>query len=480
MVYKTRKNWQRLKFSLIRLGLLIACLILAVLCWTRLSNLTRSLNDNITLSFVVPDGEALYWQPLIDEFETNHPRIDINLVNLRNKNAIKPQDPRAVKKQYIDSFYKKNPIYDLVFMDVIWVPEFAEEGWIKELPIKLTNPELKKFISDDVKGGTYRKKLYRMPVRSNIGWLYYRADLLEEAGFEPPETFEELIDISQKLQAKAKESRWGYFWQGRQAEALSAMFVEVLHGYGGFWINSETLEVGLDRDEAIKAAKFLHNTMFEEKGGRKPISPTTLTTYREDETLDQFLTGKGDAVFLRNWLYVKLLANQTDSGIHKKIGLKPMVHAPGHTSGGCQGGWGLGIAHNTKHPKEAWQAIQFFTSAAAQRKLFLAGSDGLPTRRELFKDSQLVKRNSYYPAMIDFIENQKPHPIVFRPAIPQYAQATCILQKYLHTALTQEHSDVAQKMKEAARDTRILLKTSGGMPKEKNCFFDNREQTSID
>jgi multiple sugar transport system substrate-binding protein len=482
---KLQKICQRLKFSPISLGLLITCLILIVPCWTLLSNLTRLPNDKVTLSFVVPNDEALHWQPLIDEFEIKNPRIDIDLVNLRSKDdtksAIKPQDSIVVKEQYMNSFLEKNSVYDLVFADVIWVPEFAEKGWLKELPMKLTNPELKEFISDDVKGGTYQKKLYRMPVRSNIGWLFYRADLLENAGLESPETFEELIDISQKLQAQAKVPRWGYLWQGRQAEALSAMFVEVLHGYGGFWINPETLEVGLDRDEAIKAAKFLRNTMFKEKGGKKPISPQTLTTYREDETNDRFLEGKGNAIFLRSWLYSKLLANQTDSGTlntRKKIGLKPMIHAQGHTSGACQGGWGLGIAHNTKHPEEAWQAVQFFSSAAAQRKLFLAGSDGLPTRRELFKDPQLVKRNSYYPAMLDFLENQEPHPIVFRPAIPKYAQATCILQKYLHTALTKEHPDVEKKMKDAARDTRILLRTSGGEPHEKSCFFDNSEQTS--
>jgi multiple sugar transport system substrate-binding protein len=483
---KLQRIWQRPKFFLFGLGLLIACLILAVLCWTLLSNLTRSPSNNVTLSFVVPDGEAPYWQTLIEEFEANHPRIEIDLVNLRNKDAtkpaIKPQDSIAVKKQYIDSFYEKNSVYDLVFSDVIWVPEFAEKGWIKELPMKLNNPELKNFISDDVKGGTYQKKLYRMPVRSNIGWLYYRADLLENAKLEPPETFEDLINISQKLQAQAKGPRWGYLWQGRQAEALSAMFVEVLHGYGGFWINPETLEVGLDRDEAIKAVNFLRNTMFEEKVEKKPISPETLTTYREDETNDLFSEGEGDAIFLRNWLYGKLLANQTDSdsSVRKKIGLKPMIYSPGYTSGGCQGGWGLGIAHNTKHAEEAWQAVQFFSSAAAQRKLFLAGSDGLPTRRELFKDPQLVKRNSYYPAMLDFLENQEPHPIVFRPAIPQYAQATCILQKYLHTALAKKYSNVEQKMKDAASDTRILLKTSGGELKEKSCFFNNREQTSSD
>ncbi|PSB20379.1 ABC transporter substrate-binding protein [Phormidesmis priestleyi ULC007] len=461
---KLQRIWPRPRFAAIGLGLLAVCLIFVTSNWM-LSNLTRSHPHKVTLSFVVPNNEAQPWQSLIDEFETAHPKIAIDLVNLRDQDAIKPQDPRAVKKQYIDSFNQENPLYDLVFMDIIWVPEFAKKQWIRDLPMQPTDPELKKFLSDDVKGGIYQNKLYRMPVRSDIGWLYYRTDLLKDAGLKPPETFEELIDSSQKLQAK--ELRWGYLWQGRQSEALSAMFVEVLHGYGGFWIN-EKLDVGLDRTEAIAAVQFLHDTMFDQN----PISPKTLTTYREDETLKLFLEGK--AAFLRNWSNVLPRANLTDSNIRNKIGVKPMVHTSGYTSGGCQGGWGLGIAQRTQHPEEAWQAVQFFTSAAAQRKLFLAASDGLPTRRELFKDSQLVKRYSHYPAILDFFENQKPHPIVLRPAISQYAQATCILQKYLHTALTQENPEIERKMQDAARDTRILLKTIEGTPNEKGCIFDDR------
>lgn len=457
---KLQRLWQRPRFNSIGLGLLAVCLMFVVSIWTLLSH-----NDKIMLSFVVPNDEAQQWQSLIDEFETAHPNIAIDLVNLRDQDAIKPQDPRAVKQLYIDSFTEEKHLYDLVFMDIIWVPEFAEKKWIRELPIQPTDPELKKFLDDDIKGGVYQEKLYRMPVRSDVGWLYYRADLLKNAGLQPPETFEELIDISQKLQAQGL--RWGYLWQGRQAEAIVAMFVEVLHGYGGFWINPKTLEVGLDRPEAIAAVQFLHDTMF----SKKPISPKTLTTYREDETRNLFLEGK--AAFLRNWSYVLLLANLEDSKIRNKIGVKPMVHAagPGYTSGGCQGGWGLGIAQRTQHPKEAWQAVQFFTSAAAQRKLFLAGSVGLPTRRDLFKDPQLVKRYSHYPAILDFFENQKPHPVVFRPATSQYAQATCILQKYLHTALTQENRDIVTKeMQNAAKDTKILLKTIEGMPNETGCI----------
>ena len=456
---RLHRIWQRPKFAVIGLGLLAVCLMF-VLTTSRL--LPSLMPTQVTLRFVVPNDEAPQWQSLIDEFEIAHPAIAIDLVNLRGQDAIKPQDPRAVKKQYIDSFNKETPLYDLVFMDIIWVPEFASKGWIQALPMQPTNPELKKFLSDDVKGGMYENKLYRMPVRSDVGWLYYRTDLLKKAKLSPPKTFNDLKDISRKLQAKGLP--WGYLWQGRQAEALSAMFVEVLHGHGGFWIN-EKLEVGLDRPEAIKAVQFLHDTMFD----KPPISPETLTTYREDETLNLFLEGK--AAFLRNWSYVLPKANLADSNIRNNIGVRPMVFESGRMGGGCQGGWGLGIAKKTQYPKEAWQAVQFFTSAAAQRKLFLAGSVGLPTRRDLFKDPQLVKRYSHYPAILDFFENQKPHQVVFRPAIPEYAKATCILQKYLHTALTQENRDIITKeMQNAAKDTKVLLKTIEGPPNETSCI----------
>ena len=452
---RLRRIWQRPKFAVIGLGLLAVCLMF-VLTTSRL--LPSLMPTQVILRFVVPNDEAPQWQSLIDEFEIAHPAIAIDLVNLRGQDAIKPQDPRAIKKQYIDSFNKETPLYDLVFMDIIWVPQFASEGWIQALPMQPTNPELKKFLSDDVKGGVYKKKLYRMPIRSDVGWLYYRADLLKKAGLKPPETLDELVNRSRRLQTE--EVPWGYLWQGRQAEAIVAMFVEVLHGYGGFWIN-EKLNVGIDRPEAIEAVRFLHKTMFEEK----PISPERLTTYREDETLNLFLEGK--AAFLRNWSYVLPKANLADSNIRNNIGVRPMVHASGRMGGGCQGGWGLGIAKKTQYPKEAWQAVQFFTSAAAQRKLFLAGSVGLPTRRELFKDPQLVKRYSHYPAVLDFFENQKPHPVVFRPAIPEYAKATCILQKYLHTALTQKKPDIERVMKKAAEDTRSLLQSGVN-----NCISD--------
>lgn len=42
------------------------------------------------------------------------------------------------------------------------------------------------------------------------------------------------------------------------------MFVEVLQGFGGYWINSDTLEVGLDSPEAIASVQFLLDTIKKE------------------------------------------------------------------------------------------------------------------------------------------------------------------------------------------------------------------------
>lgn len=128
--------------------------------------------------------------------------------------------------------------------------------------------------------------------------------------------------------------------------------------------------------------------------------------------------------------------------------------------------------------------VEAYADSEVRLNWFYAGTDTARVYRRSFTDSDLelgvltafhgltvesatvqVWNNS---GEAELLENQTS--VVFRPAIPQYAQATCILQKYLHTALNQEHSDIKQKMKEAARDTRILLKTMDGTPNEKGCI----------
>ena len=386
----------------------------------------------IKITVMMQALEAEQWKTLESKFEQANPDIDLEIIK-------GPNATNLVEDLYTSSFLLGDSPYDLVYLDIVWVPKFAAAGWLKDLSEFVSQEELNDFLVGDINGGKYQGGLYRMPFRSDAGMLYYRKDLLNKYGYNPPETFAELTKISQELQAK-NVAKWGYVWQGKQYEGLSAMFVEVLEGFGAYWVNPDTLEVGLDSKQAIAAVEFLRNTI---KDG---ISPPGITTYAEEET--RLLFQGGETVFLRNWPYVNALA--ADSDIAGKYALKPMVHQPGEKSGGCQGGWGLGITASTKHPQEAWRVIKFISSQDSQKE-FVLDTGYVPSRRSLFNDPTIVRKYSYYPELLKVIDNS-----ALRPPIAQYAQASDILQRYLSAALTQIMTPETA-MQSAAAETRRLL-----------------------
>ncbi|WP_293113084.1 ABC transporter substrate-binding protein [Moorena sp. SIO4G3] len=390
----------------------------------------------VKLTLLMGAGEFSDWQELlVKNFELENPDIQIELIE-------GPLNSDLTEDLYTSAFILGDSPYDLINMDVIWAPKFAAAGWLLDLSDRVSKEYLKEFLDKAVDSGRYQRKLYRIPFRSDGGILYYRQDLLEQAGFQAPKTFEQLVNISQQLQAN-HDSKWGYLWQGRQYEGLSAMFVEILAGFGGFWVDPETLDVGLDQPEAIKAVEFLRSTI------KQGISPPGVTTYQEEET--RLLFQNGDAVFLRNWPYVWSLANQEASKVKGKIGISPMVHSPGGKAGACLGGWGLGIAKSSKHPEEAWRAIEYFTSEKAQRRYTLE-TGYLPTRRKLFADPDIVAKYPHYPKLLEVLEGA-----VLRPPVAQYSQVSDILQRYLNAVLTNPKLSPEKMMKAAADETRRLL-----------------------
>lgn len=387
----------------------------------------------IVIKTLIRADEAQQLQPLVTDFNQQHPDIKLEIVEA-------PSDSNQVEDLYTSSFLLGNSPYDVVYMDIVWTPKFAAAGWLRDLSDRLDATDAEPYLKGDIAGGIYQDKLYRLPFRSDAGMLYYRQDLLAQAGYEPPETFDELLEISQDLQQQGLAD-WGYVWQGKQYEGLAAMFVEILQGNGAFWVNPDTLEVGLDQPEAIAAVEFLRTAIA------RKVSPPGVTTYAEEEA--RLLFQNGQAVFLRNWPYVYSLA--ADSAIAGKFNIKPMVHTVGKTSGATLGGWGLGIATSSKHPDAAWEVIKFLSSEDSQRK-FILDTGFVPSRVALFNDPKIVAKYDYYPQLLEVVQSA-----ALRPPISQYAQASDILQRYLSAAIT-DKMNPKQAMQAAAQETRNLLK----------------------
>jgi multiple sugar transport system substrate-binding protein len=109
-----------------------------------------------------------------------NPEIRVDIV--RGPNAAD-----SVENLYTTSFLLGDSPYDLVYSDVVWIPKFAAAGWLQDLSDRVSQDQLRdEFLAADVAAGRYQGGLYRMPFRSAMGMLYYRTDLLDEVGAEPP------------------------------------------------------------------------------------------------------------------------------------------------------------------------------------------------------------------------------------------------------------------------------------------------------
>jgi multiple sugar transport system substrate-binding protein len=412
---------------------LISAMLIVLLTWGSSFWPSQAQAPN-RVTLLIAAQELPYWRPIMADFEAQNPDIKINAIE-------GPTATNLVEDLYTSAFLLGDSPYDLVYMDIVWVPKFAAAGWLLPLNDRVSETALKEFLPTDVAGGTYHEKLYRLPTRSDAGMLYYRKDLLDQAGIKPPNTVTELLAAAQQLQSSGKV-KWGYVWQGRQYEGAAAMFVEILRGFGGSWVDPATLTVGLDRPESLRALQFLIGTI------KQGVSPPGVTTYQEEETRRLFQNG--DALFLRNWPYVWPLANAPDSKVAGKIALKPMVYAAEYGSGACQGGWGWGIAKSSRHPDAAWRVAEFFTSAASQKRLSLA-TGYLPSRRSLYSDPEILLKYPHFASMLDVLDSA-----VLRPPIAQYAQASDILQRYLSAALTERLTPEAA-LAAAASETQQLF-----------------------
>ncbi|HSB37373.1 MAG TPA: ABC transporter substrate-binding protein [Thermoanaerobaculia bacterium] len=392
------------------------------------------------LSLIVPASETRFWSPIVSSFESAHPGVRVDVVEGPNSTDLR-------ENLYTTALLAGDPSIDVVYMDVTWTAKFAAVGWLLPLEERVPQEETAAFLPAAIAAGRFQGSLYRLPTRIDVGMLYYRRDLLEARGLEVPRTFADLVATAKALQEPP--DRWGFVWQGSQYEGLVCVFLEVLHGHGGFWIDPETLEVGLAREEALRALRFLRDLR------RDGVSPPGVTTYTEEESRRLFQDGR--AVFLRSWAYVFGLSQREGSPIAGKVGVALVPHAPGRESASTLGGWGLGVSRFTRHPELAAAFVVHATSLESQKTLCLP-TGFAPARRDAYADPDLLAANP----ILEEIGRFQSHAVA-RPIIARYARASDILQRRLSAALSGLEAP-EEALKAATWETRLLL---GSSPRER-------------
>jgi multiple sugar transport system substrate-binding protein len=297
---------------------------------------------------------------------------------------ITPSDTGQAFDQLRTQFQGGGTDIDVIMGDIIWPPQFASNGWISDLSDRFTDADRAKFIPGVVTGNTFEDKLYGVPWFTDAGFLYYRSDLLEAAGFsEPPKTWDELRMMAAKVQKDAGTDN-GFVFTGAQYEGGTVLGIEFIREAGGDILNGDSVIV--DSPKAIEGLTIQQSLVSD------GIAPKAVANFKEDEASGAFL--RGDAVFMRMWPYAyDFLGDKKQSSITAaQVGLAPLpVASQGIAPVNVGGGFNFFINAKAGDQDAAYRLIQYLTDPAQQKTMALDGSY-LPTRAALYDDPQIVKR----------------------------------------------------------------------------------------
>ena len=346
---------------------------------------------------------------LLREFERRHPGVTV-----RSEPLTWTSDEQH--QFYVINLEGASSTFDVLMIDVIWVPEFAQAGWLLDLSPWVTPEELAPHFPAAAAAAVWRGRVWGLPWNMNTGVLYYRADLLAKYGLAPPRTWEALVEQAARVRAGERDPRLdGVLWQGKQYEGLVVNALEHLWASGSALLDER--ERVLPRPERAAAAlAFMRELIV------SGVSPGWVTAGDEELTRRPF--GDGRAVFLRSWPYAMDLFEAPDSPVRGRVGIAPL---PGHRDGaagaGATGGFHLGVNRRTRHAEAAVALVRFLASEHGQRALTAPGVALYPTRVALYRDPQAVRAHPDMPRFHDLALTARP-----RPVTPYYLMLSTTVQ----------------------------------------------------
>lgn len=367
----------------------------------------------ITFKHGVLFGNPKPFAELLRRFEKDNPGITV-------KDETLPASSDEQHQFFAINFAARSSDFDVISLDVIWVPEFANAGWIRDLTGLMPADEWRGFFSGDLEAVTYRGRYYAVPWYIDAGLLYYRKDLLEKYGFPPPTTWYDLVRIAQDI-TKKEGNIYGFVWQGKQYEGLVCNVLEYIWSNGGdVLIDGKPV---INRPQNVQALQFVRDLVATYK-----VSPPFVLTATEDPVRQVF--GDGKAIFMRNWPYAWNIFQEEGSAVKGKVGIMPLPAFPGGQSAATLGGFQLGVNRYTRHPEASEKLVKFLASPEAQKALALT-IGYKPTRKAVYNDKELIKEQPFTASLFEIFLKVRP-----RPVTPYYMQITQVLQTEFSAALS--------------------------------------------
>ncbi|RKN42429.1 ABC transporter substrate-binding protein [Streptomyces hoynatensis] len=309
------------------------------------------------------------WEQIIDAFEEENPDIEVEYVGV----------PIAdVQSKYDAAIQGGDGLPDVGGVSTSYLANLVAQGALDPVTDRLAesglDQQLLPAMLDSVRATVGEgEELYSVPTSANQGVLWYRTDLFEAAGLQPPTTWDNFYTAAEELTDR-EHNRFGFTIRGGAgsvAQALDMMYAQ--SGIDSFWEGDETTVNDPANVEALENYVGLYNTVTPEAdlnndftnmvatftGGEVGMLQHNLGSYQDH--IDAFGEGVVDGL---------PMPTQEEGGPHTFVS-NPVD--------------GLGLFKSSDNKEAAWRFIEFAASHE-MNSLWNESAGSIPANTEALND----------------------------------------------------------------------------------------------
>jgi multiple sugar transport system substrate-binding protein len=350
--------------------------------------------------------DATVLQTLANKFRTLHD----NKVFV----SIETAHYRELYESILAAGLSKPAPYDVVGLDQVWVPEFANRKQLLSLKDQIPDDARSDIMPSLLDAFSFKGTNWAMPHVLNVQSLYYNKSQLRAAGFnDPPKTLEDWYTQMTALRRRMVP----YTDSWAQDEGLVSDFVRITAQFGGDLFDASGKPLLLQQP-AQRAAAFMRQLIDEH------LVRTDVAASNEPDAMRAFLSG--GVAFTTNWNFVWGAMN--DPLYSQIVGQGSVAPIPasastGQSAASVSGFLGLSVLANSAHPDLAVAWMRYLTSPEVQAQQ----TAELPIWTSLQNSADLRKANPQIGVFLTNLANARP-----RPKLGHYVEASSVLQRHLH------------------------------------------------
>jgi multiple sugar transport system substrate-binding protein len=324
----------------------------------------------------------------------------------------------------------------------------AKNGWLVDLTDRVgQNAEWdwEDFMASSRDSVTVDGKVIAVPVATETAVLFYRKDLVEEAGLEVPKTTDELKAAVEAVQ-KLHPDIYAFAGRGEKSAAVT-QFSSFLYGFGGEWVD-ENGDAAVDTPEALEAFNY-YGGLLHDYG---PPGSFDMNWPQVMGLMQQGLV----AFYPEGSSQYNNAVDPTKSNLSDQIGVAPIPAGPAGEKPYNITNFAIGVNEGSAKQDAAWQFIEWATSA--ENVLTFQQNDVPGPRTSVWNDP--AGTSTMAADLLEVIQHNGSIGVGHdRPVLIQVAAAREIVGTPIVTAI--QGGDVAAAAKEANPKFQALLDEDG-------------------